>query len=218
MKLIITGTTGMVGEGVLLACLDDPSVEEVLAVSRRPSGHVHLKLEELLVKDFQSLTAEEEAKLAGYDACFYCAGVSSVGMNEPDYTRVTFDTPIVFAEALLRQSPGMLLTHVSGAQTDGTEKGRIMWARVKGRAENTLAKMPFRAVYNFRPGLMKPVAGQKNLKRFYRALLPLYPVMKIFFPALTLDEVAKAMRRCVTHGADVTVLEVADIRALAEAH
>lgn len=217
MKLVITGTTGMVGEGVLLACLDDPSVEKVLAVSRRPCGHAHAKLEELLVKDFRKLTSEEEAKLAGYDACFYCAGVSSVGMKEPEYTQHTLDTPIAFAEALLRQSPGMLLTHVSGAHTDGTEQGRVMWARVKGRAENTLAKMAFRAVYNFRPGLMKPVAGQKNLKGVYRAFLPLFPVAKLFFPALTLDEVAKAMRRCVTDGAPKTVLEVADIRALAEA-
>lgn len=216
MKVIITGTTGMVGEGVMLACLEAPEVDKVLAVSRRPSGHSHPKLEELLVKDFREL-GDAEARLAGYDACFYCAGVSSVGMKEAEYTELTYDTPLAFANALQRQSPDLVLTHVSGAHTDGTEKGKVMWARIKGRAENALSRLSFRGVYHFRVGLMTPVAGQKNVKRLYRVMLPLVPVMKIFFPALTLGEVARAMRRCVTHGAPKQVLEVGDVRALADA-
>ena len=214
MKVIVTGVTGMVGEGVMLACLADPAIDRVLSVSRKPSGHTHPKLEELLVADFRDVSSVE-AKLTGYDACFYCAGVSSVGMNEADYTRVTHDTPLSFATVLARLNPGMVLTHVSGAHTDSSEQGRVMWARVKGRAENALMRLPFRGVYNFRPGLMKPVPGQKNLKRGFGLLMPLFPVMKLFFPALTLEEVARAMIRCVQSGAPKQVLEVPDIKALA---
>jgi uncharacterized protein YbjT (DUF2867 family) len=214
MKVIITGATGMVGEGVLLECLANPAVDKVLAVARKSSGHAHAKLEECLVPDFRDLRAVEP-RLTGYDACFYCAGVSSVGMSEADYTKATFDTPVAFATTLARLNPNMVLVHVSGASTDGSEQGKIMWARVKGRAENALMGLGFRAVYNFRPGLMKPVRGQKNLKRAYRIMLPLIPVMGLFLPALSLDDVGKAMIRCVLAGAPKHVLEVADIAALA---
>ncbi len=216
MKVIVTGATGMVGEGVLLECLANPAVEAVLSVSRKPSGHSHPKLEECLVADFRDLGAAE-SRLAGYDACFYCAGVSSVGMSEADYTVATYDTPLAFATTLAKLNPSMVLVHISGAHTDGSEQGKVMWARVKGKAENALMRLGFRAVYNFRPGLMKPVPGQKNLKRAYRMMLPLLPVMKLFFPALTLNEVGRAMIRCVTSGAPKHVLEVADIAALAAA-
>ena len=215
MKVIVTGATGMVGEGVLLECLANPAVEKVLSVSRRPSGHTHAKLEECLVADFRKLDAVE-SRLAGYDACFYCAGVSSVGMSEADYTVATYDTPLAFATTLARLNPEMVLVHVSGASTDGTEQGKLMWARVKGKAENALMRLPFRAVYNFRPGLMTPAPGQKNLKRLYRVLLPLAPVMGLFFPALTLNDVGKAMIRCVHAGAPKHVLEVSDLDALAK--
>ncbi len=215
MKVIVTGATGMVGEGVLLECLANPAVEKVLAVARKPCGHAHPKLEECLVPDFRELGAVEQ-RLTGYDACFYCAGVSSVGMSEADYTVATYDTPVAFATTLARLNPGMVLVHVSGARTDGTEQGKVMWARVKGRAENALMKLRFRGVYNFRPGLMKPVPGQKNLKRAYRIMLPLVPVMGLFFPALTLNDVGKAMIRCVLSGAPRNVLEVPDIAALAQ--
>lgn len=214
MKVIVTGATGMVGEGVLLECLAHPEVDAVLSVSRKSCGHTHPKLTECLVPNFRELGAVE-AQLTGYDACFYCAGVSSVGMNEADYSAVTYDTPVAFATALARLNPNMVLVHISGAHTDGTEQGKVMWARVKGKAENALMRLPFRAVYNFRPGLMKPVTGQKNLKRTYRILLPLYPVMKLLLPALTLNEVGQAMIRCVAAGAPKHVLEVADIAALA---
>ncbi len=206
----------MVGEGVMLECLENPAVEQVLSLSRRSCGHTHPKLSECLIADFRDLSAIEE-KLQGYDACFYCAGVSSVGMSEADYTTVTYDTPLALAETLVRLHPHMVFTHISGLHTDGTEKGNLMWARVKGRAENALMCLPFRGVYNFRPGLMQPVAGQKNLKRLYRVLLPLFPVLKLFFSALTLNEVGRAMIACVRSGAPKQVLEVVDIRALAGA-
>lgn len=215
MRVILTGVTGMVGEGVLLACLAHPDVEKVLSVSRKPTNHEHPKLEQLLVSDFRKIGPEEEAKLTGYDACFYCAGISSAGMSEADYTVVTYDTPVAFATALARMNPEMVLTHVSGASTDGTEKGRVMWARVKGRAENALSRLPFRGVYHFRPGLMTPMPGQKHVKALFRAALVLAPVMKLIFPALTLAQVAQAMIRCVKSGAPKHVLEVADIAALA---
>jgi len=213
MKVIVTGATGMVGEGVLLECLANDAVEKVLSVARKPCGHTHAKLEECIVPDFRDLKAVEP-QLTGYDACFYCAGVSSVGMSEADYTVVTYDTPLAFATTLARLNPDMVLVHVSGARTDGSEKGKVMWARVKGKAENALMRLGFRAVYNFRPGLMKPVPGQKNLKRSYRMMLPLVPVMGLFFKALTLNEVGKAMIRCVLSGAPKHVLEIADIEAL----
>ncbi|MFT3708860.1 MAG: NAD-dependent epimerase/dehydratase family protein [Archangium sp.] len=214
MKVIVTGVTGMVGEGVLLSCLDDAAVTEVLAVSRKPSGHTHAKLKELLVPDFTKLEGLE-GELEGYDACFYCAGVSSVGMSEADYTKITYDTVVAFAQKLVQLNPTMVMCHVSGASTDGTEKGSTMWARVKGRAENALMKMGFKGTYNFRPGLMLPVPGQKNLKTGYKIALVFAPVMKLLFPALKLQEVQKAMMNAATKGAPKQVLEVADIKALA---
>src|SRR5580693_5068239 len=150
MRVILTGATGMVGEGVLLACLEHADVDEVLSVSRRTCGRTHAKLKELVTPDFLSLSEVP----SGYDACFYCAGVSSVGKTEAEYTKATFDTAVHFAK--LVASPEMTLVHISGAGTDGTEKSKTMWARVKGRAENELMRLPFKAVYNFRPGMMKP--------------------------------------------------------------
>lgn len=201
----------MVGEGVLLECLATDDVEKVLVLGRRPSGHHHPKLEEMLVADFLKL--EPSDRLCGYDACFYCAGVSSVGMSEADYTRVTFDTPVHVAKVLADER--MVFVYVTGASTDGTEQGKVMWARVKGRAENALLKQPFRGVYNFRPGLMKPVQGQRNIKTVYRVGLVFLPVLRRIFPMLTLSEVARAMLSCVRSGAPKSVLEVADIKALA---
>jgi uncharacterized protein YbjT (DUF2867 family) len=213
MKVIITGSTGMVGEGVLLECLANSEVEHVLSVSRRPCGHTHPKLSELLVPDFRDLSAVE-ATLVGYDACFYCAGVSSVGMNEAEYTKITYDTPLAFTQTLARLNPKLVLVHVSGSHTDGTEQGKVMWARVKGKAENALMRLPLRDVYNMRPSLMKPVPGQKNLKRSYRILLVFYPLLNLFFPGLTLNQVGRAMIRCARDGAPKKVLEPADIAAL----
>jgi uncharacterized protein YbjT (DUF2867 family) len=214
MKVIVTGATGMVGEGVLLECLENPAVERVLVVSRRSCGHTHAKLRELLVPDFRDLGAHE-AELRGYDACLYCAGVSSVGMTEADYTVSTYDTTLRFAETLARLNPNMRFVYVSGSHTDSSEQGKVMWARVKGKAENALMRLPFKAVYNFRPSLMKPTPGQKHIKAAFRAALILYPLARLFFPAMPLRDVARAMLNAVRFGAPKQVLEVADMKALA---
>lgn len=212
--MIVTGCTGMVGEGVLLECLDNPAVEQVLALSRRPSGHSHPKLEECLVKDFKDVAAVEE-RLRGYDACFYCAGVSSVGMSEEQYMAITYDTPLRFAQTLLRLNPGLVFTHISGAHTDGTEQGKVMWARVKGKAENALLRMPFKGVYNFRISLTKPTPGQRYVKGGYLLVKILYPLFALVFPGIPLRDVGRAMIQCVRAGAPKNILEVPDIRALA---
>lgn len=205
----------MVGEGVMLECLENESVEKVLAVSRKPTNHTHPKLEQLVVADFKS-TADVEANLTGYDACFFCAGVSSVGMNEADYTAITYDTTIAFATTLARLNPAMVFTYVTGARTDSTEQGKSMWARVKGRTENALMRLPFKGVYNFRPGLMTPKQGQKHLKTGYRIGLFFAPLLKLFFTSLTLSQVGRAMIRCAQSGAPKQVLEIPDIAALAD--
>jgi uncharacterized protein YbjT (DUF2867 family) len=218
IKVIVTGATGMVGEGVLLECLADPQVEAVLMLNRRPLALKHTKLKECIVKDYFQLQAVED-QLTGYDACFYCAGVSSVGMNEADYTRVTYDTTLHVANTLVRLNPGMTFNFVTGAHTDSSGQGKVMWARVKGRTENALMRLPFKAVYNFRPGFMKPVPGQRNIKPLFKALIPvLYPVFKLFIPGLMLQmrEVGQAMINSVLRGYSKQVLEVADIRQLAK--
>jgi uncharacterized protein YbjT (DUF2867 family) len=213
MKVILTGATGMVGEGVLLECLENPAVERVLSVSRRPSGRSHAKLRECLVPDFRDVAAVE-GELTGYDACFYCAGISSVGLNEAEYTTITYDTPVAFATTLARLNPGMTFVHVSGSHTDSTERGKVMWARVKGKAENALMRLPFKGVYNFRPSLMKPTPGQERVKGGYWLVKVLYPVLNLFFPGMALSDVGRAMIAVSQVGAPKHVLEVADIREL----
>lgn len=206
----------MVGEGVLLECLANPQVSKVLGISRKPSGVTHPKLKEHLVPDFLSLTPTDTT-LTGYDACFFCAGVSSVGMNEADYTRITHDTTLHFASVLVKQNPHITFIYVSGASTDSTEKGKSMWARVKGKTENDLMKLPFKRVYNFRPGLMKPVAGQKHVLALYKYLgWWMFPIVKLIFPnsASTLTQVGRAMIKCATTNVDKSILEVSDINQL----
>lgn len=215
-RVIITGATGMVGEGVLLECLENKAIEHILIVGRKPYGLTHEKVDELIVPNFMEL-ADVEDKLGGYDACFFCAGVSSAGMSEADYTRVTYDTTMHFAETLARLNPKMIFDYVTGAHTDGTEKGKVMWARVKGKTENALMKLPFAEVYNFRPGLMTPTAGQKSVKTLYKVLLVFAPLMRVFFKELSLVQVGQAMINTVTKGAEKHVLEIPDIAALANA-
>lgn len=215
MRVILTGATGMVGEGVLLECLENPAVERVLSVSRRACGRTHPKLRELLVSDFRELGAVE-AELAGYDACFYCAGISSVGMSEAEYTVVTYDTPIAFARTLSRLNPAMTFIHVSGSHTDSSEHGKVMWARVKGKTENELLRLPFKAVYNFRPSLMKPTPGQERVKGGYYLVRVIYPLLNLFFPGMDLRDVGRAMIQATRVGAPKSVLEVADLRELAK--
>jgi uncharacterized protein YbjT (DUF2867 family) len=216
MKIILTGATGLVGEGVLLECLESPHVERVLSVSRKPSGRTHPKLTECIVADFRKLEAVQ-SQLTGFDACLYCAGISSAGMSEAAYTEVTYETPLRFAEQLLRLNPGMVFCHLSGSHADSSETGRVMWARVKGKAENALMKLPFKGVYNFRPGLMKPSAGQKNVKGGYKVVSALYPVMSLAFFGLKMADVGKSMINAARAGAPKQVLEARDMLALAQA-
>jgi nucleoside-diphosphate-sugar epimerase len=214
IKVIITGATGMVGEGVLLECLQNTTVSEVLIINRKHYEFSHPKLKELIVTDFFELNAFAE-KIKGYDACFFCAGVSSVGMKEDKYTRITYDTTLAFAKALLQYNPNMVFTYVSGSHTDSSEKGRIMWARVKGKTENDLAKLGFKAEYNFRPGAMLPFDGQKNWNGAYKFIAK---ILKAISPKniLTISEVGKAMINCVTTGYNKNVLEISDIKEAAK--
>jgi uncharacterized protein YbjT (DUF2867 family) len=213
-KVIITGATGMVGEGVLLECLAHPQISEALSISRKPTGRTHPKLKEYIVPDFLRLQSDD--RLKGYDACFFCAGVTSIGKNEVEYSRITYDTTLHFAKAVLQQNPQMTFVYVSGAGTDSSGKGRLMWARVKGRTENDLAKMPFKKVYNFRPGFMKLTPGQKNALPMYNYFAWLYPFLKVVWPngVSTLKQVGLAMINSLIIGSDKQILEVKDINAL----
>jgi uncharacterized protein YbjT (DUF2867 family) len=214
MKVIITGTTGMVGEGVLMECLQQASVTEVLGVSRKPSGVNHPKFHEYIVPDFLALKPDDEM-LRGYDACFFCAGVSSIGMKEPEYTRLTYDTTLTFAQAL-NPKPAMTFIYVSGAGTESSEKSRSMWARVKGKTENDLMKLPFKNVYAFRPGIMVATEGQKSVLPFYKYVSWLVPIIKVIAPRIINDmhQVGKAMIQAALHGYEKNVIEVKDISIL----
>jgi uncharacterized protein YbjT (DUF2867 family) len=213
IKVIITGATGMVGEGVLLECLQNNRVSEILIVNRRHYELQHSKLREIIVSDFFKIEDFSES-LKGYDACFYCAGISSVGVKEERYARVTYDTTLHFARVLLQINPRMVFNFVTGSHTDSTEKGKLMWARVKGKTENALMKLGFKGQYNFRPGFMKPFKEQKNVKGFFKPVIFLFPKL---FPgsSLTMQEVGRAMIKTVTDGYDKQVLEISDIKELA---
>ncbi|SEW51763.1 NAD-dependent epimerase/dehydratase family protein [Chitinophaga arvensicola] len=217
IKVIITGATGLVGEGVLLECLSHPDVTAVLSVSRKPSGRQHPKLKECIVADFTQLDGVA-AQFAGYDACFYCAGISSRGMKEADYHHITYDLTLHFAQQLLALNPELTFCFISGSHTDSTGKGKIMWARVKGQTELALMKLPFKKEYNFRPGFMKPSPGQQNIKGYYKVISWMFPFLRAVFPgqAITLKEVGQAMINSVLYGSDKQTLEVKDIASLAK--
>jgi hypothetical protein len=217
IKAIVFGATGMVGEGVLLTTLRHKDVESVLVIGRRPCLIAHGKLKELIHNDFFDYSALEE-HLKGYNACYFCLGVSSLGMSEQDYTRTTYDLTLQAASALSRINPGMVFCYVSGTGTDSTERGRLMWARVKGKTENHLKMLPFKSVYLFRPGLMKPVDGQKNLKPIYKAFGSFYPLLKALFPksACKLEDLGLAMIHVSEFGYHKNILENSDITQLAE--
>ena len=204
----------MAGEGVLLECLQNENVSSVLSISRKPCGIEHARLKELIVPDFMKLQ-EFETDVTGYDACFYCAGISSVGMKETRYHHITYDTTIAFASVLSKVNPNMVFCYITGSGTDSTERGRIMWARVKGKTENALMKMPFAKAYNFRPAAMLPVADQKNVIKLYVVIAKL---IKFFAPSgvLTLQELGKAMIHAVTRRPSKQILEVKDIRSLSK--
>jgi len=207
----------MVGEGVLLTALNHKDVESVFVIGRRPCSIAHDKLKELIHNDFFDYSALEE-HLKGYNACYFCLGTSSVGMNEQEYTRITYDLTMHAASVLSRINPGMTFCYVSGTGTDSTEQGRLMWARVKGKTENHLKMLPFKSVYLFRPGLMKPVDGQKNLKSYYKVFGSFYPLLKALFPksACTLEDLGLAMIYVSEFGYHKNILENLDINELAE--
>lgn len=216
MKVILLGATGMVGQGVLRECLLDPAVESVLAIGRSGIGREHPKLHEIVTDNLFDLSGVEE-NLSGYDACLFCLGVSSVGMKEAAYRHVTYDLTLSVASTLARLNPAMTFLYVSGANTDSTERGRAMWARVKGETENALLRMPFRAAYMFRPGYIQPLHGVRTKTRWYGViyamLSPLYPVLKRLFPkyVTTTECLGQAMLQVAAEGAPKPVLENEDI-------
>jgi uncharacterized protein YbjT (DUF2867 family) len=221
MKVILFGATGMVGQGVLRECLLDADVEAVLAIGRAPTGQAHPKLRDLVLADltdFSSVLSE----LSGYDACFFCLGVSAAGMTEEAYHRVTYGIALAAAQALVKLNPAMTFIYVSGAGTDGTEQGRVMWARVKGKTENALLRLPFKGVYMFRPGVIQPLHGIKSKTTAYRVayavLGPFIPAVRALFPnaVTTTEEVGRAMLAVARRGSgsDKRVLEMEDIRRL----
>ena len=218
MKVIIFGATGMIGQGVLAECLKDDGITEVLAVLRSATGRRHAKLRELIHRDFFDYSAIE-ADLAGYEACFFCLGVTSVGMKEEDYRRLTYDLTVAAASTLARLNPQMTFVFVSGRNADSTEKGSVMWARVKGAAENVVLALPFKG-YVFRPVAIQPAPGITSKTGWYRAMYAtmgvLLPLMKRLAPGLvtTSEQFGRAMIRVARHGAPKRVLESADINAL----
>jgi uncharacterized protein YbjT (DUF2867 family) len=217
IKVILTGATGMVGEGVLLECLEHPAIEQVLLVSRKSFPLKHPKITQCIVPDFLDLD-KVSSQLTGYDACFYCAGISSAGMSESEYSHITYDITIHFAEMLASHNPQMVFCYISGSHTDGSEKGRVMWARVKGRTENALLTLGFRKVYNFRPGFMKPTPGQQNVKSYYKVIGGLYPLLRLLLPShvSTMREVGLALINSVLKDYPMQILEIKDINALAK--
>lgn len=216
IRVILTGATGMVGEGVLHECLQSDRIKEVLVIGRKPCGVVHPKVQEIIHADFFDFSPIA-SQLVGYDACFFCLGVSSIGMKEPDFYRMAYTLTMHVAETLAPRNPGMTFCYISGAGTDSTEKGRSMWARVKGKTENDLVKLPFKAVYNFRPGFLKPTPGLKNALSMYKYINWVYPFMRWIYPAgfSTLKELGLAMIEAGVNGYPKTILEVKDIVAAA---
>lgn len=215
LNVIITGATGMVGEGVLYVALQDPGVASVLSLTRKPAGIRHPKLTEVIHADFFNLSAVEP-QLKGYNACFFCLGVSSVGMNKEEYYRLTYTLTMHVAQTLSRLNKDMTFCYISGAGTDSSEQGRSSWARVKGKTENDLLKLPFGAVYNFRPGFIKPIKGLHHTHAFYKYILWLFPIGRALYPAgfCTMQELALALIGVAANGYPKKVLEGKDIIAL----
>ncbi|MFN7994419.1 MAG: epimerase [Bryobacteraceae bacterium] len=219
MDVILFGATGMVGQGVLRECLLDAGIGRVLSIVRARSGQQHPKLREIVHSDFLDYSGIE-SELTGLDACFFCLGVSAVGMSEAQYRRITYDFTLAAAQTLVRLNPGMTFIFVSGTGTDSTGRSRIMWARVKGETENALLRLPFKAAYMFRPGVIVPLNGIRSRTRLYRIAYslagPVLPLLQILFPGNITNtvKIGQAMIRTARRGAPVTVLENADINRL----
>lgn len=219
MRVIIFGASGMVGQGVMRECLLDPEVTAVLSIVRRSTGQQHPKLREIVHQDFLDFSSLE-SDLSGYDACFFCLGVSSAGMSESNYRRVTYDITLAAAQTLAKLNSNMTFIYVSGAGTDSSERGRIMWARVKGQTENALLRLPFKAVFMFRPAVIVPLHGITSRTRLYRisyaVLGPLLPLMERLMPkyVTTTEKLGRAMLIAAKRGASKPVLENSDINKL----
>jgi uncharacterized protein YbjT (DUF2867 family) len=222
MKVVIFGATGMVDQGVLRECLLDPEVELTQSVGREPTGVPHPRLREIKHSDLWHYETIEQS-LSGFDACFFCLGVSSRGLKEEEYKRITFGITLAAADVLCRLNPQMTFIYVSGAGTDSSEKGKIMWARVKGKTENALLRMPFAAAYIFRPGMIQPLDGiqskTKMCRVFYKIAKPIMPFLRSAFPnsVLTTKEIGQAMLDVAKRGYPQRILESKDIRAAANA-
>lgn len=216
MKAILVGATGMVGQVVLRECLLDPTVKSVLSIVRNPTGQQDAKLSEIVHKDFLDFSGVE-AQLTGYDACFFCAGLSAAGMTEEAYFHATYDMTLAAAKTLARLNPAMTFIYVSGAGTDSTEKGRTMWARVKGKTENALLRLPFRVAYMFRPGVIQPLhriqSRTSGYRIFYTVTKPLLPVLRWLLPqyVTTTELLGRAMIRVAQNGYPKSILETRDI-------
>ena len=217
IRAVLFGATGMIGGGVLNHCLQRDDIEAVLVVGRRNCGVTHPKLTEILHDDFTNYSKIEK-ELKGYNACFFALGISSMGMSEADYTRITYDYAVAAAETLVKLNPGMTFCFVTGMGTDDTLQSGQMWARVKGKTEVKLKTMPFKGVYIFRPGYIQPFEGQKNISWIYNVVAPLYPVWKRVFPKYvsTVDQIGAGMINAVRHGSEKQTLESADIVELAK--
>lgn len=218
IRAILTGASGMVGEGVLHECLNHPEIEEVLVLGRSSCGVRHPKLKEILHQDFFNLSTISSS-LSGYNTCYFCLGVSSIGMKEQEYFKLTHTLTMHVAQVLSQQNPGMTFCYISGKGTDSTEKGMSMWARVKGKTENDLMKLNFKKVYNFRPSYLHPTKGLKNTLSFYKYISWMYSPLKALFPnqATTLRELGLAMIHASSRGFGSSTIEVKDIIALAKA-
>ena len=218
LNVIITGATGMIGEGVLYLCLHHKDVENILVISRKPTGYSHPKLKEIIHSNFMDISSLN-AQLKGYNACYFCLGVSSMGRNETEYTKLTHSLTVNFAKTLAQLNHDMTFCYISGAGTDSSEQGRIMWARVKGKTENDLMKLPFKKVYNLRPGLIDPFLPLKPTQTYYKTYRYtswlIYAIKKIAPGYVVgLKELAGAMIRVSLNGYAKSILEVRDIKLL----
>jgi hypothetical protein len=212
MKVIITGVTGMVGEGVMHECMISPLVDKILVIGRRSSGIQHPKVEEIILPVFDDPGIALE-QVTGFDACFFCLGVSSVGMSRTDYEKMTHTLTLSFARSILPNNPGLCFCYISGAGTDSSEKGRLHWARVKGKTENEIFKIGFKSAYAFRPGYMHPTPGLKNTNKYYKYITWMYPIAKSLFPKqfMTLADMGRSMIGVAKDGYEKRVLEAPDI-------
>ncbi|OFY39184.1 MAG: epimerase [Bacteroidetes bacterium GWF2_40_14] len=220
LRVIITGATGMVGEGLLYECLQHTEVDKVMVISRRPCGYSHPKLIEIIHSNLSDISSLSD-RLVGYNACYFCLGTTSLGKSEADYTMQTYNLTLGFAATLAKLNPDMTFCYISGTGTDSTEKGKIMWARVKGKTENDLMKLPFKKVYNFRPGLIRPFLPLKpshTYYKMYKFMAWLFPLISIVAPRymVTLQELSAAMINSSLYGYAKNNLEINDIKILAD--